>query len=93
MIPPKTRRQISDTYSTVTDYAKSSFWFGAKGAYAISVSVLFVSVPFVYLLVEDMQMAEQEKEIRMREMGNEVSKDLLIQLTTPKKFRCDDEIG
>lgn len=72
MISPTTRRKISDTYATISSYAKSGFWIGAKGAYAISVSALFVAVPFSLLAVEDIQLAEQEKEMRMREMGNEV---------------------
>ena len=72
MISPMTRRKISDTYATVSSYAKSGLWLGAKGTYALSVSALLVAVPFSLLVVEDMQLAEQEKEMRMREMGNEV---------------------
>lgn len=72
MIPPRTRRQISDTYSRVSSYGRSGLWIAAQGAYAISVSALFVSVPFLYLFVEDVQLGEQEKEAKMREMGGEI---------------------
>ena len=72
IIPPTTRRRLGDTYASISSYGKSGFWLAAKSAYAISVSALFISVPFVYLMVEDMQLGEQEKEIKMREMGNEI---------------------
>ena len=31
-----------------------------------------MSVPFLYLFVEDVQLGEQEKEGKMREMGGEI---------------------
>ena len=73
MVSPTTRRKISDVYNTVSQYTRSGLWIGAKGAYAISVSALFIGIPFSLLFVDDSMMAEQEKEMKMREMGSEVS--------------------
>ena len=73
MVPPTTRRRFSDIYNSVSKYTRSGFWIGAKGAYAITVSALFIGVPFALLSADEMFLAEQEKEMKMREMGNEVS--------------------
>ena len=73
MVSPTTRRKISDVYDAVSSYTRSGFWLGAKGAYALSVTALFIGVPFSLLFADDMMLAEQEKEMRMREMGSEVS--------------------
>ena len=73
MVPPTTRRRFIDIYNGVSRYTRSGFWIGAKGAYAITVSALFIGVPFALLSADEMFLAEQEKEMKMREMGNEVS--------------------
>ena len=72
MISPTARRRISDIYNTVSSYTKSGFWLSAKGAYVLSFSALFIGVPFALLSTDDLMLAEQEKEMKMREMGNEV---------------------
>ena len=40
----------------------------------VSTSALLLGVPFALALVEEQQVVEMEKEQRMREMGNEVSR-------------------
>ncbi|KAI4154914.1 MAG: hypothetical protein LQ340_001352 [Diploschistes diacapsis] len=72
MVSPTTRRKISDICNTVSSYTRSGLWLGAKGVYALSVTTLFIGVPFSLLVADDMMLAEQEKEMRMREMGNEI---------------------
>ena len=41
--------------------------------FVVSVSTLFLGVPFALSVVEEGQIMEMEREQRMREMGNEVS--------------------
>lgn len=73
IVSPTTRRRLNGVYETISNYARSGFWLGAKGAYAISVTALFIGVPFSLLYVDDTMLAEQENQMKAREMGNEVS--------------------
>ena len=73
MIPPATRRKLAAGFSTASRYVRGGLWFGGKAMFVVSVSTLFLGVPFALSVVEEGQIMEMEKEQRMREMGNEVS--------------------
>lgn len=88
MVSPTTRRKISDICNTVSSYTRSGLWLGAKGVYALSVTTLFIGVPFSLLVADDMMLAEQEKEMRMREMGNEVGLIDFLQSLSPIRWHC-----
>jgi len=51
---------------------KDGLWLGGKGAWIVSTSALLWGIPFALALVEEQQIAEMEKEQKMREMGNEL---------------------
>ncbi len=72
IIPPATRRRVAGTFSTVSSYVKGGLWFGGKGAWIVSTSALLWGIPFALALVEDQQIAEMEKEQRMRDMANDL---------------------
>jgi import receptor subunit TOM22 len=73
MIPPTTRSYISSTVSTATSYIKSGLGMGGKALFVLSTSALLLGVPWALAFAEEQQVVEMEKEMRMREMGSEVS--------------------
>ena len=73
MIPPTTRSYISSTVSTTTSYIKSGLGIGGKALFVLSTSALLLGVPWALAFAEEQQVVEMEKEMRMREMGSEVS--------------------
>ncbi|MCJ1476716.1 mitochondrial import receptor protein [Lambiella insularis] len=74
MVPPSARRRLANTYDTVKSWSWSGLMLSGKTMWVVSTSALLLGVPFALALVEEQQMAEMEKEQRMREMGNEVSR-------------------
>lgn len=73
MVPPSARRRLAYTYDTVKSWGWGGLMLSGKTMWVVSTSALLLGVPFALALVEEQQMAEMEKEQRMREMGNEVS--------------------
>jgi import receptor subunit TOM22 len=73
IIPPTTRSYISSAVSTTTSYVKSGLGFSGKALFVLSTSALMLGVPWALAFAEEQQMVEMEKEMRMREMGGEVS--------------------
>jgi mitochondrial import receptor subunit TOM22 len=73
IIPPTTRSYISSTVSTATSYIKSGLGMGGKALFVLSTSALLLGVPWALAFAEEQQVVEMEKEMRMREMGSEVS--------------------
>ena len=76
IIPPTTRSYISSTVSTTTSYIKYGLGFGGKALFVLSTSALLLGVPWALAFAEEQQVVEMEKEMRMREMGGEVSQFL-----------------
>jgi len=46
---------------------------GGKALFVLSTSALLLGVPWALAFAEEQQVIEMEKEMRMREMGSEVS--------------------
>lgn len=46
---------------------------GGKALFVLSTSALLLGVPWALAFAEEQQVVEMEKEMRMREMGSEVS--------------------
>lgn len=46
--------------------------FGGKTLFVVSTSALLLGVPWALAFVEEQQVVEMEKEMKMREMGGEV---------------------
>ena len=69
---PSTRRKIASTASSATGWTWRGVKFGGRAAFVVATAILFYGVPFALSLVEEGQLAEMEKEAKMREAGNEV---------------------
>lgn len=72
IVPASTRTSISSFVNTTTSYVKSGLGFSGKALYVLSTSALLLGVPWALAFAEEQQMAEMEKEMRMREMGGEL---------------------
>ncbi|CAD6506125.1 BgTH12-07055 [Blumeria graminis f. sp. triticale] len=72
IIPPTARSFISNKFETTTNWIKSGFMLGGKTIWVVSTSVLLLGVPWALAFAEEQQMMEMEKEMKMREMGNEL---------------------
>jgi import receptor subunit TOM22 len=59
--------------STTKGYVFGGLSFSGKALYVLSTSALLLGVPWALAFAEEQQMVEMEKEMRMREMGGEVS--------------------
>jgi import receptor subunit TOM22 len=78
IIPPTTRSYISNKVDTTTSWIKSGLSFSGKTLWVISTSALMLGVPWALAFAEEQQMVEMEKEMRMRESGQEVCSDPLL---------------
>ena len=57
---------------TTTGWIKSGLVFSGKTLWVISTSALLLGVPWALAFAEEQQMVEMEKEMRMRESGEQV---------------------
>jgi hypothetical protein len=73
IIPPQTRATIANTVGNTTDVVKSVLSFSGKTMWVIATSALILGVPWALAWAEEQSVMEMEKEMRMREMGGEVS--------------------
>ncbi|PQE12148.1 mitochondrial import receptor subunit tom22 protein [Rutstroemia sp. NJR-2017a BVV2] len=72
IIPATTRSYISGKVDTTTSWVKSGLSFGGKTLWVVSTSALLLGVPWALAYVEEQQVVEMEKEMKMREMGGEL---------------------
>ena len=72
IIPPTTRSYIYNKVDTTTSWIKSGLAFSGKGLWVLSTSALLLGVPWALAFAEEQQMVEMEKEMKMRESGQEV---------------------
>jgi len=72
MVPPAKRRRIVSGFESVTNFVKGTAWFGAKGIWVLSTSVLLLGVPFALAVAEEGQIVAMEREQEQRQMGNEL---------------------
>jgi mitochondrial import receptor subunit TOM22 len=73
MIPPQSRRRITGTVSTLTDFTKSTFSFSGKALWVISTSAFLLGVPWALAFAEEEQYVQMEREQGMMRGANEVS--------------------
>lgn len=73
IIPPSTRSYISDKVGTTSSWISSGLTLSGKTLWVVGTSVLFLGVPYAVAFADEQQVMEMEKEMRMREMGGEVS--------------------
>lgn len=72
IVPASTRSFISSKVDTTTSWIKSGLMLGGKTLWVVSTSALLLGVPWALAFVEEQQVVEMEKEMKMREMGGEV---------------------
>lgn len=73
IIPPTTRSYIAGKVDTTTGWIKSGLLFSGKTLWVVSTSALLLGVPWALAFAEEQQMVEMEKEMKMRESGQDVS--------------------
>jgi import receptor subunit TOM22 len=73
IVPPQTRGYIANTVSTASNAVKTALSFSGKTLWVISSSALLLGIPWALAWAEEQQVLEMEKEMKMREMGGEVS--------------------
>lgn len=73
IIPPQTRSSIYNGVSNTAGAVKSVLSFGGKTMWVIATSALLLGVPWALAFSEEQQIIDMEKEMKMREMGGEVS--------------------
>lgn len=72
MIPPQSRRRISNTVSALSSFTKSTFSFGGKSLWVISTSAFLLGVPWALALAEEQQYVQMEREQGMIKGANEM---------------------
>lgn len=72
ILPPPLRRRLASTFSTTYSLGKTTASWGGKGLWVFSTGAMMLMVPFAIALVEEQQIVEQEKEMKMREGVGEV---------------------
>jgi mitochondrial import receptor subunit TOM22 len=73
IVSPTTRSYISNTVSSVTSATGTALSFTGKTLWVIGSSALLLGVPWALAWGEEQQVMEMEKEMKMREMGGQVS--------------------
>jgi import receptor subunit TOM22 len=73
IIPPTTRSYISGKVDSTAGWIKSGLLFSGKTLWVVSTSALLFGVPWALAFAEEQQMVEMEKEMKMRESGQDVS--------------------
>ncbi|KAG9246089.1 mitochondrial outer membrane translocase complex, subunit Tom22 [Calycina marina] len=72
IVPPTTRSFIYQKVDTTASWIKSGLVFSGKGLWVLSTSALLLGVPWALAFAEEQQMVEMEKEMKMRESGQEL---------------------
>ncbi|CAG8003704.1 unnamed protein product [Penicillium salamii] len=72
IVPPSTRRTVSDSISSVTSLTKATFSFSGKALWVISTSAFLLGVPFALAYAEEEQYIQMEREQGMIKGANEV---------------------
>lgn len=73
IIPPTTRNSIASKFNATTGAVKSVLSFGGKTLWVLGTTALIIGVPWTLAWAEEQQVIEMEKEMKMREMGGDVS--------------------
>lgn len=72
MIPPSTRRRISNTSSKIARVITSGALWSGKGIYVLSTSLLMVGIPWALAYLDEQQVLELEREQKARDSAGEV---------------------
>jgi import receptor subunit TOM22 len=72
IIPPATRNYISSKIDATARWIRFGLSFSGKTIFVVSTSALLLGVPWALAFAEEQQMVEMEKEMKMRESGQEV---------------------
>jgi len=66
MIPLKQRTYISNGFSRTYSFFSKGFTLGGKTLWILSTSALVLGVPFAVAITDEQQVAEMEKELKVR---------------------------
>ncbi|KAH8704116.1 mitochondrial import receptor subunit tom22 [Talaromyces proteolyticus] len=72
IIPPQSRRRITDTVSGLSNFTKSTLSFSGKALWVISTSAFLLGVPWALAFAEEEQYVQMEKEQGMMKGANEM---------------------
>ncbi|KAI9830504.1 MAG: hypothetical protein M1826_004741 [Phylliscum demangeonii] len=72
MIPPRRRAALSSSFAVASSWIQTGARWGGKTMWVVSTSALLVLVPWVLASVDEAQMMEMEREMRMQKSANEV---------------------
>ncbi|KAL2221091.1 mitochondrial import receptor subunit tom22 [Thermoascus aurantiacus ATCC 26904] len=72
MIPPATRRRISNTASSLASFTRSTLRFGGKALWILSTSAFLLGVPWALAYAEEEQYIQMEREQGMIRGANEM---------------------
>jgi import receptor subunit TOM22 len=75
IVPPTYRKHLSNTLSTTSSWFQTTLNYGGKTLWVVSTSVLLLGVPWALAFAEEQQMAEMEREMKMQQSANEVSRN------------------
>lgn len=74
IVPPTYRKHLSNVTNTAYSWASSGLSFSGKTLWVVSTSALMLGVPWALAFSEEQQFQEMEREMRMQQSANEVSR-------------------
>ncbi|KAL1953094.1 hypothetical protein VTO42DRAFT_3595 [Malbranchea cinnamomea] len=84
IIPPQSRRRITNAASSLASFARSTVSFGGKTLWVLSTSAFLLGVPWALALGEEQQYVQMEREQGMIKGANEMlTPGTTSGLTTP----------
>lgn len=72
IIPAQSRHKISNAFSSLSSFAKSTVSFGGSALWIVSTSAFLLGVPWALALAEEQQYVQMEREQGMIKGANEV---------------------
>lgn len=75
MVPPTYRKNLSAAASTGYSWVSTGLGFSGKTLWVVSTSALLLGVPWALAFSEEQQVLEMEREMRMQQGANEVSRE------------------
>jgi mitochondrial import receptor subunit TOM22 len=71
IIPPKTRANLSRTFSTISNATNTTITYGGKTLWVVATSILLLGIPYALALGEEQQVMEEERQRGIMERGQE----------------------
>ncbi|KAF2156677.1 mitochondrial import translocase, subunit Tom22 [Myriangium duriaei CBS 260.36] len=72
IIPPTTRKSLSDTFDSATSWASWGLKKSGSAAWIVTTSVMLVGVPWALAFAEEQQMDMYEREMKAQESAGQM---------------------